>query len=193
LISGAVTPRPVLTVSPARKNWTFGRWALGTASALACFAIVAGILILFPSRLERSIQKTSRAWTFLRDFAPFRQNFAALKPALVSQSSDPNVPAAEVLVPGIRQFSESIEDGGINSIVVQPGDTMRKIILRALGEYNGATIAQVRKLNPAIADIDFLVAGETVRLPLPLTLITAPGTMERRASTGSSREMSGGE
>ena len=48
---------------------------------------------------------------------------------------------------------------------MQPGDTLRQIILRTMGEYNGDTIEQIRKLNPDIADLDHLEAGQTIRFP----------------------------
>jgi general secretion pathway protein A len=193
MISGAVTPRPVLTVYPPQKNWSVGRWSVATASASACLAIVAGLFFLSSNRIERSIQKTSQTWASLKDSAPFGQSYTAMKPPLVSQSSVLNDPVAEVPKSGAGQFSAQTEDAGINAVVVQPGDTMRKIILRTLGEYNGATIAQVRKLNPAIANLDFLAPGETVQLPLSLTLNTLPVHIDKTAADGSGREMSRGE
>jgi type II secretory pathway predicted ATPase ExeA len=192
MIPAQATPPPVLTVYPAQKNWSYRRWALGTASASACLAIVAGLFILFPSRTEQSIQKTSGDWNSTRDSMPIGHGYAAMKPGLVSQSSNLNVAAVEVPKSGSGHFPASTEDAEIGTVVVQPGDTMGTIILRNLGEYNDVTIARVRELNPAIANLDFLVDGQTVRLPLPRQLTIAPLNTDK-STPESSREMGHGE
>ena len=49
--------------------------------------------------------------------------------------------------------------------MVQPGETLRQVILRTIGDYNADTIEQIRKLNPAIVDFDHLKAGQVIRFP----------------------------
>jgi hypothetical protein len=80
-------------------------------------------------------------------------------------SSSLNVQAAELPEAESVQPSPSIDDSGIAIVTVQQGEDLRQIILRIMGKYNGDTIKEVRKLNPQIADLDEVQAGQTIRFP----------------------------
>jgi type II secretory pathway predicted ATPase ExeA len=87
--------------------------------------------------------------------------------------------------PAVRtseQGSTRVNDAQTRTVIVKPGDTLAQIILLNMGECNENTIAQVRKLNPAIDDAGHIEVGEAIRIPqtsLPVASATArDGTSE---------------
>jgi general secretion pathway protein A len=52
--------------------------------------------------------------------------------------------------------------------VLQPGATVSGMVLERYGSYNALVLDLIKELNPHIADLDRVVAGETLQLP-PLT------------------------
>ena len=66
---------------------------------------------------------------------------------------------------------------------MQPGDTLRQIVLRTMGEYNGDTIEQIRKLNPDIADFDHLETGQAIRIPRASVPVEARSCQQVRTGT----------
>ena len=159
----------------AKPKRSFGRWALGAASVAACVAIGIGILSLSPGRIDRSLQAIIRGLD-----TQFETRGLSIR-----GSTDGEVRFGAGLFPsecaGRRTFptpspdsdSSSSSDGEINTVIVQPGETLRQVILRTMGEYNGDTIEQIRKLNPDIADLDHLKRArrfDSRGFPLPLIL-----------------------
>ena len=88
-----------------------------------------------------------------------------MKSESVPLSSNLDVQAAELPNTGSGQSSPSGDAEAINTVIVQPGETLRQVILRTMGDYNGDTIEQIRKLNPDIVDLDHLKAGQVIRFP----------------------------
>jgi len=169
----AVQPSPMIS-RPAmfayQANWakpkrSFGRWALGAASVAACVALGIGILSLSPGRIDWSIEQTSEAWGAIRNGIASITGFMAAKSDAVPASSPLNVQAAGLPDSEAGLASSLNGDGEIDMVIVQPGEKLRQVILRTMGEYNGGAIEQIRKLNPDIADLDHLEAGQTIRFP----------------------------
>jgi type II secretory pathway predicted ATPase ExeA len=171
--------RPVLSLpgtssatmpsKPAKRQRRLGRWSMGVVSAAACIAIAIGVLSLSPARIDGFIQGSSDAWTSIRNSATsFRVSLGGKSdPSPVSSSLSvqaAELPAAQAVPP-----STSIGDAGLDAVTdtvtVQPGENLRQIILRILGKYDGETIGEIRKLNPEIADLDDVQAGQTIRFP----------------------------
>jgi hypothetical protein len=76
-----------------------------------------------------------------------------------------NVQAAELPHAGSRPLSPANEDAETDSVIVQPGERLRQIILRTIGVYDGGSIEVIRKLNPDIADLNHLQPGQVIRFP----------------------------
>jgi type II secretory pathway predicted ATPase ExeA len=160
------TPRPVLSTYPAAKQERgFSRWAVGIAGVAAGIVIGIGVLFFSPGGIDRSILDSSEAWTSIRSAAASVRGSSAVKSESVPLSSNLNVQAAELHNTGSGQPSPSGDAEAINTVIVQPGETLRQVILRTMGDYNGDTIEQVRKLNPDIVDLDHLKAGQVIRFP----------------------------
>jgi len=160
------TPRPVLSTYPAAKlEKGFSRWAVGIAGVAAGVVIGIGILFFSPGGIDRTIQGSSEAWTSIRTAAASVRGSSAAKSESVPLSSDLNVQAAELPNTGSGHSSPSGDAEAINTVIVQPGETLRQVILRTMGDYNGDAIEQIRKLNPAIVDLEHLKAGQVIRFP----------------------------
>jgi type II secretory pathway predicted ATPase ExeA len=135
---------PTLTSYPVKQKKSSGGWEMKAASAVALVAILIGILYLTPA---------------IRDAALRIANFA------IAKSDSANVQAAEL---PSAESGNSLSSSGvdeIDSVIVQPGETSREIILRATGHYDADIVEEVRKLNPAISDLDHLDAGQEIRFP----------------------------
>jgi type II secretory pathway predicted ATPase ExeA len=50
--------------------------------------------------------------------------------------------------------------------VVRPNDTIWNLCVSSLGRYDEAALAELRKLNPELNDIDHIEVGQQIRLPL---------------------------
>ncbi len=73
------------------------------------------------------------------------------------------------------------------TVIVKPGDTLAEIVIRTMGDYNEATLAQVRKLNPQIDNVGHIEIGETIRIPQyslpPASPVANDGTGEAAKDT----------
>jgi type II secretory pathway predicted ATPase ExeA len=164
-LSSPMTHRPTLSSYPEVPKRGFGRWAVGAAGVAACVVIGIGILSFSPSRIDRPIQASSEAWSSIRNAAVSIRGFLAVKSDSVPLSSTLNVQAAG-LSNSEAEPSSLLSDGArTKTVIVQPGDTLRQIILRTMQKYNGNTVEQVRRLNPDIADVDHIEVGQAIRLP----------------------------
>ena len=50
-------------------------------------------------------------------------------------------------------------------VVVKRGDSLSRIIIRAYGSYNGATLSTVLQENPEIQNPDLILVGQSIELP----------------------------
>jgi type II secretory pathway predicted ATPase ExeA len=159
------TSRPTLTIYPEKPKRSFGRWAVGAAGIAACVAMGIGILSISPSRIDRFIQGSTEGWASVRNAASSIRGFIKVKSDSVPLSSTLNVQAAGLPTFEGEQPSPLNNEVETKAVIVQPGDTLRQIILRTIGKYNGRSIKQIRKLNPEITDPDKIEAGQAVRVP----------------------------
>ena len=154
-----VATRPALSYYPAAKaKRSFLRWALGTTSIAAFLAVGIGVFLFSPSRSDRTIQTSSEAWTAVR-------NLVLGKSDSTPHSSPIDVQAAELPSAGAEPSSVSNENLKIDTAIVQPGETLRQIVLRTMGEYDVNTIEQIWKLNPDVSDFDHIETDHLIRLP----------------------------
>jgi type II secretory pathway predicted ATPase ExeA len=183
-LSSPMTPRPTLSYYPEKPKRSFGRWAMGAAGAAACVAIGIGIFSFSPSRIDRFIQASSEGLASIRNAAASIRGSKALKSDSVPLSPTLNVQAAELPDTGAEQSSLLSDEAGTKSVILQPGDTLRQIILRTIGKYNGDTIEQVRKLNPDITDFDHIEAGRAIRVPWVSASVDSAAAGEAASTVG---------
>ncbi len=156
--------RSVLTSYQAdRPARSFGRWATGVAMVAASVVIGFAGFFFSPDRIDRSLQVSAETFETVRNAAASVRGVLTAKTDSVPLSSALDVQAAE-FPNGAAAQSASSDDTGIETAIVQPGETLRQLILRTLGEYNDETVKEVRRLNPAIADLDHLETGQLIRL-----------------------------
>jgi type II secretory pathway predicted ATPase ExeA len=164
-LSSAKTSRPALSAYAEKPLRSFGKWVMGAAGVAACVAVVIGMLSFSPSRIDRLIQGASEGWASVRNAATSIRGFVAVKSDSVPLSPTMNVQAAGLSNSEAEHDSLLSDEAETKTVIVQRGDTLRQIILRTFGAYNGSTIGQIRKLNPDIADVDRLEVGQTIRVP----------------------------
>jgi type II secretory pathway predicted ATPase ExeA len=68
---------------------------------------------------------------------------------------------------GGSQLLESPREKLQLALSIRPGDTLTAIIIQHYGSYNKETLRAVLHENPEIQDPDLIIAGETLKLPLP--------------------------
>jgi len=158
-------PSAMLSYPAPKPEESFTPWALTIACVAACAAIFIGILFISPGRIDRVFQASSEAWSSIRSTAGSAAGSPDVKSDSSGVSSSLNVQAAELPSAGTGQSNSSAGDAGINTVIVQPGETLRQVILRTLGDYNVDTIEQIRKLNPSIPDLSHLRSGQVIRFP----------------------------
>lgn len=50
--------------------------------------------------------------------------------------------------------------------VVEPHDTLRELCTAMMGQYDPSTVAEIRKLNPGVRNLNHLEVGQALRFPL---------------------------
>jgi general secretion pathway protein A len=149
------------------RGWV--RWALGAVGVAACIAIGIGILSISPGRAGWFSESSSEAWAGIRNAAPSLGNSPSLKSDSVAPSPSLDAQAAEIpgAAPGKTSpaSGNSRNDSETDSVVAQPGETLPELALRTLGANDAGTLDAIRKLNPAVAGVDRLAAGQTILLP----------------------------
>jgi phage tail protein X len=73
-------------------------------------------------------------------------------------------------------LGESVENPSTRLVVAQDGDTLSHIVLQEFGRVDVHLLDVVQELNPEIDDINQIIAGQEIRLPLdPLEAYRNPG------------------
>jgi type II secretory pathway predicted ATPase ExeA len=183
--SSLATPRPTLSYYPEKSKRSFGRWMIGASGVAACVAVGIGILSFSPGRIDRLIQGSFEAWASVRNVASSVRGFVSAKSDSVPLPSTLDVQAAGLPNSQAEQSAPSNDETETKSVIVQRGDTLRQIILRTIGAYNGSSIGEIRKLNPDIADVDRLEVGQTIRVPR--VSASAYSTSPNEASSGAGK------
>ena len=176
-----VTTSPVLSSYSAKPKQRSGRWALGATAVAASIAIGFAVLSYSPARIGRFLEASTDAWASIRD--------AAASIGISTKVNSPipsalDVQAAELPNAGPGQSPPLSTDNETSAVIVQPGETLRHIVLRNMGTYDGDTINLIRKLNPAIADLDHLEAGQAIRIPQVSVPADSPSASEAVNSAG---------
>lgn len=178
------TSRSALSAYPPEPKRSFVRWALGAAGAAAIVAIGTGLLFFSPGRVDSAVQQSSGVWASIRNTRALVGEFLTLKSATASQPSSQNDQAADLPPTEVGEPAPPADNAEVRTIVVRPGETLRQIILRTMGEYNDGAIERIHELNPAIADINHIEAGQTIRLSPALPAVDPADPREGAVPVG---------
>jgi hypothetical protein len=160
------------------------RWAVGVAGVAAAMAVAAIFLSYSPGGIGRFLQATVEA------SAAFRHLAASARSSTDSTSASSPIPTApseivgELSTTASEQSSPPSSDVETLTVVVQSGETLRRIALRTVGQFNGEIIEQIRKLNPTITDVNHLEAGQEIKLPRLSVSLDSPRVDEVANTTG---------
>jgi AAA domain/LysM domain len=185
--SAPVTVGPTLSYPrPRSKRW-LPRWALGVACAAASMAVGIVILPSSSTRVGRFLHAMTEVSASVRTAATSTES-----PTGTAHPSGPISPliAKAVEIPGVDPVRSSRSSGDVetNTVVVQPGDTLRQIALRTVGQYRGRVIEQIRKLNPGMTDPNHLEVGQELKLPRPSLPVDSPPDGGAANTTGRTEE-----
>ena len=177
-----VTAGPVLSYRTKSKS-RLRRWALGATSVAASIA-VAGIFLSYPpGRIGRFLQAKTEASALVHNSSASTENSteAASASSLIPSRNEnadeiPTAAAVPSFLP--TNDTETIK------VLVQSGETLRRITLQTLGQDSGKIIDQIKKLNPAVTDPDHIEAGQEIRLPRLSKPVNPP-------TAGGANDMSG--
>jgi len=183
-LSLRTTHRPTLSYYPEKSKRSFGRWLMGAFSAAACVAVGIGILSFSPSRIDRFIQASTNGWASVRNAVSSIRGLVEVKSDSVPLSSTLNIQAAGLPSSEAEQPIPLNNEAETKAVIVQPGDTLRQIILRTIGEYNGRSIKQIRSLNPDITDFDHIEAGRAIRVPWVSAFVDSAAAGEAASTVG---------
>jgi len=156
--------RSPLSSYPAMPKRGFANWVLGITGA-ACIAVGIGILALTLGGSGGFTQSTAGIWKAWGASRVLDSATPEGKAEAGPEASSMNVQAAELPHAGSRPLASANEDAEIDSVIVQPGERLRQVILRTIGVYEAGSIEAIRKLNPDIADLNHLQPGQVVRFP----------------------------
>lgn len=161
-VSTLAAKRPLLSSNPVTARRSFADWVLRIVGS-ACIAIGIGILALTLGRSDGLAQSPAGIWKAWRASRVSALAAPEAKTDPSPQVSSMNVLASELPHAGLRPMSPS-SDVEIDSVIVQPGESLRQIILRTVGVYDEGSIETIRKLNPEITDLNHLQPGQVVRI-----------------------------
>ena len=159
-----VTARPALSSYSATPQSRFASRFVGIATVAA--AIIFGIAALpyfSQGRSDRFLQASKQAWMSIRGASASTGSPAVVKtmPKLVSSVQNEQAPDIPTALP--EQATPSNPEAETKTATVQPGETLRHLMLRTIGVYNDGTMEQIRKLNPGITDPNHVEIGEAIR------------------------------
>jgi general secretion pathway protein A len=140
------------------------RWAMG---ALGIAASLAGVAVLS----SHSPVRIGRFWPAKTEAPGTVQNssISTLTSADAASGSTPNPSwsgkADNILAAETAPSSVPVNDPEVIKVVVQSGDTLRQITLRALGQCDDKLIQRIRELNPSLTNPDHIETDQEIRLP----------------------------
>ena len=107
----------------------------GAATIALSVAIGIGILSFSPAESIGPSNSPSEAWTTVRNGVASIQGFLTGKSDAVPASSPLNVQAAGLPNSNAGLATPTDNDSEIDTVIVQPGEKLRQVILRTMGEY----------------------------------------------------------
>jgi len=158
LLRPEVPPRSaVISVPPASVPAPRRATGMRQAFTLAAAVLIAGVL-----GASAGLYAWRARWTPLH-----------LPQAIRSVVTLFDTPAAPVATPPPSPAAKPVPDSDPPKaaaprrelVVVAPHQTLTDISKLYLGEYNAATLAKLRELNPGLGDPDHLEVGQEIRLP----------------------------
>lgn len=151
-------------------NSRLGQLALGAVGLAASVALGLVMMSSSSSRMTRFWPHQAEAAATVRNPSPPPEGLAEA-PSAPSQISSPSDKLDDNPT-GELAFLSSSDDPKTITVVVQPGDTLRQITLRTLGQYNNKLIEKIQSLNTVMTDPNQIEAHQEIRLPRPTSVIT---------------------
>lgn len=175
-----VEPEPVLSYRRASER-RLGRLALGALGAAVCIAIGLAMIPSSAGRLAQFWPRGAAAAASVRNAALslLRASNARSMPDDLSSKSatihedsslitSPSPLPAPLPTPPPAQLTP---DPGTIKVVVQPGETLRQITLRTLGQYNKKVVEQIQSLNIGMTDPNHIEANQEDSGPTPFWVV----------------------
>jgi type II secretory pathway predicted ATPase ExeA len=143
---------PTLTSAPlfSLRWWRGNLFASRTAQTAILSALLGAFGTYLGGHMGSGAIHTSSAANLPSQIAGQRTTPFATTPPNGSQSSGQN----------------SDSSSGFVTYVVRPNDTIWNLCVSSLGYYDESAVAEVRKLNPNLIDVDRIEVGQQIRLPL---------------------------
>jgi hypothetical protein len=78
-----------------------------------------------------------------------------------------------------RQTTARRTSAAFFTYVVEPHDTLHELCTAIMGQYDPSTVAEIRRLNPGVRNLNHLQVGQELRFPLK-TLGNQRSTFKKR-------------
>jgi type II secretory pathway predicted ATPase ExeA len=154
----------VLSYGWSRKS-NSKRWA--TAAIATCVLLLVGVACAIPSVRRFAMQ----------EYKNLSSNIYGGRPHSGAASSAEFSSASEV---NLATYDPDIQDSQSNQVItvsIKTGQTIEELSLLYAGHFDQQLYQQICALNPDLENLDYVVAGQLIRLPLP------PGTLKKAADT----------
>jgi type II secretory pathway predicted ATPase ExeA len=167
---------PALSDPSISKPW-FLRWMPGYSTVAASIALAGVLLFHYMGKFGWPWGSTPGGT------AKVYISAVASKPPSEAVSVSAGIPSSGVTpdeIPIATPLHSLLPDEGSDTvdIVVQSGETLRRIVLENFGQNGTKLIERIEKLNPSLVDPNHIEAGQKIRLPLlskPVISSTASG------------------
>jgi general secretion pathway protein A len=140
------TPTVTTTSRLSVRWWTDSLFANRTAQTAVLSALLGGLGTYFGAHIGTRVIDTSSA----ANLSPLEQatSFAVAK--------------------GMNSVGSSHDAGSAKFVVyvVRPNDTIWDLCVASLGRYDETAVAELRKLNPDLTNVDRIEVGQQIRLPV---------------------------
>ena len=134
-LSSPMISRPAMFSYQPKPKKSMGGWARGAATVALSVAIGIGILSFSPGKIDWSLEQSSQAWTTIRNGIASIQGSITGKSDAVPASSPLNVQAAGLPNSDAGLATSTDNNSEIDTVIVQPGEKLRQVILRTMGDY----------------------------------------------------------
>jgi len=131
------------------------RW--GIVGIASCVLLLVGVTYAIPS---------------VRQFA--RQAYKNLTSSVLSRSPDSRAASSQesssvsaLTLPAYHPDSQGRQSIKVITVVPRTGQTIQELSRLYIGHFDAQLYRQIYELNPALKDLDYLQAGQLIRLPLP--------------------------
>jgi type II secretory pathway predicted ATPase ExeA len=126
----------------------------GFAAIASCVLLLLGASYAFPS--VRSLARQA--------YDTLTERILHRSPDSGAASSPPSSPASELNWPA---YDRGSQDAPVITVAPRTGQSIKELSDLYIGRFDSQLYRQIYKLNPDVKDLDYLQAGQLIRLPLP--------------------------